>query len=53
VLAEIDGIQPAAAPEPPPPAQPAPETAKVCPHCGAKFARAMKFCGECGKAMVS
>jgi hypothetical protein len=23
----------------------------VCPHCGAKFEKAMKFCGECGKAM--
>ena len=23
----------------------------VCPHCGAKFAKPMKFCGECGKAM--
>ena len=22
-----------------------------CPHCGAKFEREMKFCGECGKAM--
>jgi DNA-directed RNA polymerase subunit M/transcription elongation factor TFIIS len=24
----------------------------VCPHCGAKFASPMKFCGECGKAML-
>jgi hypothetical protein len=24
---------------------------KTCPHCGAKFPRALKFCGECGKAM--
>jgi hypothetical protein len=23
----------------------------VCPHCGAGFNKAMKFCGECGKAM--
>lgn len=23
----------------------------VCPHCKAKFDKAMKFCGECGKAM--
>jgi hypothetical protein len=23
-----------------------------CPSCGAKFAHAMKFCGECGKAMA-
>jgi len=55
VLAEIDGIQPPAPPavEAPPPVQPPPETATVCPHCGANFARPMKFCGECGKAMVS
>ncbi len=24
----------------------------ICPHCGAKFAQALKFCGECGKAMA-
>jgi rRNA maturation endonuclease Nob1 len=24
----------------------------VCPHCGAKFAQPLKFCGECGKAMA-
>jgi len=24
----------------------------VCPHCGATFAKSMKFCGECGKAMA-
>lgn len=24
----------------------------VCPHCGAKFAQALKFCGECGKPMA-
>ena len=23
----------------------------VCPHCGARFERALKFCGECGKPM--
>lgn len=23
----------------------------VCPHCNATFAKPMKFCGECGKAM--
>ncbi len=28
-----------------------PSTANVCPHCGAKFPKPMKFCGECGKAM--
>jgi len=25
--------------------------ANECPHCGAKFSKPMKFCGECGKAM--
>lgn len=29
------------------------EPSIACPHCGAKFARNMKFCGECGKAMAS
>ena len=24
----------------------------ICPHCGAKFAQPLKFCGECGKAMA-
>jgi hypothetical protein len=24
----------------------------VCPHCGAKFAQPLKFCGECGKSMA-
>ena len=24
---------------------------KQCVHCGAKFDKALKFCGECGKAM--
>jgi len=23
-----------------------------CPHCGAQFSSAMKFCGECGKGMA-
>ena len=27
--------------------------ANVCPSCGAHFQNAMKFCGECGKAMAS
>jgi hypothetical protein len=26
--------------------------ASTCPHCGAKFDRALKFCGECGKPMA-
>ena len=27
------------------------EAGSKCPHCGATFERALKFCGECGKAM--
>jgi hypothetical protein len=53
ILAEIDRIKgelPAAtAPAPIPATVPPP--ALVCPHCGAKFKQALKFCGECGKPM--
>jgi hypothetical protein len=53
VLAEIDSVQPmkakaAAAPA----AKPKPD-GKKCPHCGATFPQPLKFCGECGKVMVS
>ena len=54
VLAEID----AANPEPQAKAAAAVVAAKpkpdgrTCPHCGAKFPQAMKFCGACGKAMA-
>ncbi len=34
-----------------PPRPKAPVNPNVCPHCQAKFETAMKFCGECGKAM--
>src|SRR5579864_1477662 len=30
----------------------APKPVLVCPHCGAKPPKPMKFCGECGKAMA-
>ena len=33
----------------PPRMQACPPSGVLCPHCGAKFASAMKFCGECGK----
>jgi hypothetical protein len=46
VMAQIEGFKPAA-PAPPP----APPT--TCPHCGAKFPKPMKFCGECGKPMTT
>lgn len=59
VLAEIDTVQPppvqkdmqrkAAAAV----AQSKPNAdGKTCPHCGATFPQPMRFCGECGKAMV-
>jgi hypothetical protein len=32
--------------------EPAAAPGHRCPHCGAEFSRAMKFCGECGKAMA-
>ncbi len=57
VMAEIDAIRPpvpvralhqkAAAM---PAANPASDS-RQCPHCGARFDRALKFCGECGKPM--
>jgi hypothetical protein len=54
VLAEMDRLKPGAAQAvqaaaPTSVAQPEPLT---CPHCGARFSSAMKFCGECGKAMA-
>jgi hypothetical protein len=30
----------------------APPKGTVCPHCGATFKQALKFCGECGKAIA-
>jgi hypothetical protein len=34
------------------PTKPATAKGTVCPHCGAKFKENLKFCGECGKAIV-
>jgi|SRR5579875_1627176 hypothetical protein len=54
VLAEMEKIG-AAEPVPAPtPARTQPKRAAAidCPHCGAHFDHAMKFCGECGKAMA-
>jgi hypothetical protein len=58
VLAEIDALQPmkakvAAAPPAAAPVEKQKPDGKKCPHCGAAFEKAMKFCGECGKAMAS
>ena len=58
VLAEIDSLKggqqaaAAAAPASAPESAPRKAPGFVCPHCGAKFERALKFCGECGKAMT-
>ncbi len=57
VLAEIDAVQPvkAKAATAPPAAvsvEKQKPDGKKCPHCGATFEKAMKFCGECGKAMA-
>jgi hypothetical protein len=57
VLAEMEKLQPGVrtVPEPknvaPTPEKPAPSE-NVCPHCSARFTKAMKFCGECGKPMT-
>ena len=54
VLSEVDKLKlqlgmNGAAPPPKPKVQKASGT--VCPSCGAKFEKELKFCGECGKAM--
>ena len=38
-------------PAKPAPAKLAPRAVFTCANCGAEFAMAMKFCGECGKEM--
>ena len=58
VMAEVDRLKTAiesqrrnAAAGPPSPPEPKPVDPLTCPHCGAKFAQPLKFCGECGKPM--
>ena len=56
VLAEVDKLKAqlgvngngAAAAAPPKPAK---SSGRVCPSCGAKFEKDLKYCGECGKPM--
>jgi len=50
VLAEIEKVTTGKKPAPAP--APVAQPENVCPHCDAKFAKPMKFCGECGKAMA-
>jgi len=50
ILAEIDRMSASPAVKTPTPAPPA--AGALCPSCGAKFPKPLKFCGECGKAMA-
>ena len=59
VLAEIDLLKSSEKPAPAPAKSVASTNgarganpANTCPHCGAKFDRTLKFCGECGKPMA-
>src|SRR5579872_6182628 len=58
VLAEIDGLTPkapavkAAPVIKGPTGAPTAAPGTLCPHCGASFPIAVKFCGECGKTMA-
>ncbi len=56
VLAEVDRLKlqlgmNGAAPPPKPTVKPVKTSGLVCPSCGAKFEKELKFCGECGKPM--
>jgi len=51
-LKQAEGMQ-AVSPKAKPAAGKKSDTAKVCPHCAAKFEKPLKFCGECGKPMVA
>jgi hypothetical protein len=52
VLAEVDRVRQQLTPNgAAPPPVPKPMDPFTCPHCGAKFQAALKFCGECGKPM--
>jgi len=52
VMAEVDRIKVEIGSGAPAPSQePAVVEPNVCAACGAKFDKALKFCGECGKPM--
>ncbi|MGA2737126.1 MAG: hypothetical protein ABSG65_06695 [Bryobacteraceae bacterium] len=56
VMAEVDRLKLQLSPngsvahQAPPEPKPATDLL-ICPHCGARFAQPLKFCGECGKPM--
>ena len=55
VMGDIDAIlgkTPAKTAAPLKVAPPRPVAPNTCPHCGATFKEALKFCGECGKSMT-
>lgn len=60
VLAETEetikrlGLAPTRVPPKSPAPKPAPPHAMgtLCPHCGASFQQALKYCGECGRAIA-
>ena len=47
---QLNGAGPVPATKPAPNAE-SKATGFVCPSCGAKFERELRFCGECGKPM--
>lgn len=51
VMAEIDRLKQELGAGPAPVAKREKPSPNVCPHCNAKFAQPLKFCGECGKPM--
>jgi hypothetical protein len=52
VIGEIERAPMEAVKSKAPAVKPKAPEAQACPHCGAKFPKPMKFCGECGKAMA-
>jgi hypothetical protein len=52
VIGEIERAPMEAVKSKTPAVKPKAPEAPACPHCGAKFPKPMKFCGECGKAMA-
>lgn len=58
VLASIEetakrlGLMPTRVPSKPAAAKRPAPTGTVCPHCGASFPQALKYCGECGRAIA-
>lgn len=50
---ELGQLSVKATPTPKAPAPVAAAKQNVCPSCGARFEKALKFCGECGKPMSS